>query len=102
MFYPPIEEEIKILMHRCKGLKSASARRLAEIGKTQREMMDDKHEFTQYVSTRMLIAAGSYMSAGFGVEQACKFAILNHFNADGGKQSERAKVGLIVQKGSRL
>lgn len=98
MFFPPRDNETKVLLGRCPGLKFDAASRLVEIATKQREMALS-NEFIEMISTRMLIEAGEQIGAGMDFKTACKFTILNRFDGAGGDASERTKVSQIIQKG---
>jgi len=98
LWFPPQGNERQILVTRC-GLDPRIAARLVEIAGKQRQMARDEEEFQTFISTRMLLAAGERIANGMDFDVACGFTIENHFSADGGDASDRAKVKQIVQKG---
>lgn len=97
MDFPPMDKEIEILINRCPGLTSASATRLVRLAARQREMASEG-DFVGMVSTRALLAAGRQLAAGVSLANAFQFCILNHFSADGGDTSERARLQQVFQK----
>ena len=101
MWFPPPNNEEQILMNRCPGLKLEDAKKLVELATLQRDLARNDHEFVTYVSTRMLLSAGEKTAHGIEFRQACKFAIENQFNDDGGDSSERARICQIIQKGGK-
>lgn len=98
--FPPLENEIDIVRSRT-GCSFKDAKRLCELALRQREMCRLDGEFITQISTRMLIEAGEKCACGFPLEIACKFAIENHFSAEGGMDdSERIRIRQIIQKTS--
>jgi len=98
MYYPPADNEIQILVGRCKGLERKAAERLVKIATRQRELHNLDNEFSKEISTRMLIAAGEQIGLGVPFDQACKFCIINKFDKDGGDASQRVMLKQIVQR----
>lgn len=98
MEFPPAEVEAKILERRC-GVSPGVAARLVSVAGTQRRLAVVDGEFTEQISTRMLLAAGRAVKAGFSMEDACRFAIEGCFSGDGGDLSDRTKIRQIIQKG---
>lgn len=98
MDWAPKQYEVKILMSRCAGLRAADAAKLVDLAIRQRELAVVDMEFTEQISTRMLIAAGTRVGQGMKLSSAIDFAIVNHFSSEGGDASERTKIRQIVQK----
>lgn len=98
MEWPPKQYEVKILMSRCPGLRAASAAALVDIAETQRKLAVEDMEFSEQISTRMLISAGIRIGNGMEFADAVKFSISNHFSSEGGDSSERTQVMQICQK----
>jgi len=98
VWFPPAENEVAIIQGRYK-IKSANARRLVQIATKQRELTRNEGEFTEAISTRMLLNAARKVRDGFSTEVACKYAIENHYSAEGGDSSDRTKIRQIIQKG---
>ena len=101
MEFPPKEYEVKIMMFRCPGLRAGDASRLVDIAVRQREMTVNDGEFTEQISTRMLIAAGMRIGNGMKFEDAVQFCVVNQFTNEGGDASDRTKIAQIVQKGGK-
>lgn len=101
MDFPPKEYEVKILLFRCPGLRAGNASKLVDIAVRQRDMAENDGEFTERVSTRMLLSAGTRIGNGMDADAAVKFCIVNHFSNEGGDASERTKLCQIVQKGGQ-
>jgi len=100
MFFPPKDNEIKVLLGRCPGLGVKDATRLVEIADKQRQLTRGDQEFIEMISTRMLIATGTAIGEGMPFAQACKFCIESLFSQDGGDTSDRTKIAQIIQKGA--
>lgn len=96
--FPPRDSEVTILCGRT-GIDKKSAFRLAKIAGKQRELMKtEEGDFSQAISTRMLLAAAKKIAAGMDFDTACRFSIIEHFSNAGGETSERTKVRQIIQK----
>ncbi len=98
MDFPPKEYEVKILLYRCPGLRAGEASKLVDIATRQREMTVNDGEFTERVSTRMLLSAGERIGNGMDFESAVKFCLANQFSEEGGDASERTRLLQIIQK----
>jgi hypothetical protein len=86
-----------ILRKKCPGLADADAHTLVRFATRQRELAREG-EFTAFVSTRTLLAAGRQIAAGVARVHAIAFCILNRFAADGGDASDRTKLLQLLQK----
>lgn len=100
VFFPPADNEISIIMGRCPGINRAFATKLVRIAETQRQETRASGEFNEFISTRMLLAAGRKIARGMKLELACVGSILNHFSGEGGDESDRTKIQQIIQKHS--
>lgn len=98
MFFPPKDNEIRVLLGRCPGLSIKDATRLVEVADKQRQLTRGDQEFVEMISTRMLIATGTAIGEGMPFAQACKFCIESLFSAEGGDTSDRTKITQIIQK----
>lgn len=97
--WPPEANEISVLRGRCKGLKPRDAKKLVDIANQQRRLARDEDAFEAEISTRMLIAAGIRVAAGFEFADAVELTITNGFSDEGGDESEATKIRQIVQRG---
>lgn len=98
VFFPPTTNEVSILMSRCPGLTRALAAKLVTLADKQRQLTRLENEYSEYISTRMLLAAGLKISRGMDFVRACQGSILNHFSGEGGDESDRTKIAQIIQK----
>ena len=94
MTFPPVNEEIKLLMRRT-GVEEAKAKILVNIGTQARAKANDQ-TLSQYVSTRSLINAAVWTAAGMKIVDAVDATFLHQFSAEGGTDSEQFALGLIV------
>lgn len=99
MFFPSPELETEILMGRVPGLKKEQAVGLATLAKRQRDIRISTDDFSEYISTRMLLEAADQIAVGVSFLDACKYSIINHFSAEGGVESDRTKIEQIIKKG---
>jgi nitric oxide reductase NorQ protein len=93
--FPPRAEEIIVLQKRT-GIDEKSAATLVDIGINARQ----KHEaglVDRPVSTRALIDAAYWVAAGMSVFEACETTFVKKFSPEGGGNSQRMAVRLIVQ-----
>src|SRR5690606_8879271 len=97
MDYPTRNVNAKSSENRCPGIKSKDVSQLIEVASTQRQMCREG-DFQDAISTRILIEAASMIAGGGTFDLAVKFCIANHFSAEGGDASERAKIEQICQK----
>jgi energy-coupling factor transporter ATP-binding protein EcfA2 len=95
--YPPVDKEIDLLRKRCVGLPRPAAVKLVEFADRQRNLAYDG-DYLQTISTRMLLEAGAECAAGIAVDTAALYCIVNHFSAEGGDVSNRAKLLQLWQK----
>lgn len=89
--YLPAAKEIEVLMQRIDGLKKSDANRLVDAANVIRsKAASNQGGISRSISTRQLIAAASdFVVIG---DQALIWCLANHFNGDGGADSERAQV----------
>ncbi len=95
--FPNAEQESAILLRTCPGLSRADAERLSKIAARQRELAREG-EFLSPISTRALLAAGRRRAAGFPLQAAFRYGVINSFPAEGGDTSERERLLLLLQK----
>ena len=93
--YLPLEKEADVLVKRT-GINRTDALKLAEVAESVRKSaMGNGATLTRTISTRQLVeAAESYKSIGVS---GLTYTISNHFCAEGGTESERQQVLLILQ-----
>lgn len=93
--YLSVEEEAEVLVKRT-GIDISEARKLSELGDTiRKKCVEFGSTLTKSVSTRQLQeAARIYRTLG---ADGLTYAISNHFSAEGGDNSERAQVLLMLQ-----
>jgi MoxR-like ATPase len=92
--FPPVTEEIKVLVSRT-NCDAAKAKLMVDIAdQTRRKWKTGDLESP--VSTRTLIAASYLVASGMSVVGAFGYTVLPLYKDDGGAQSERAMVRLIV------
>jgi nitric oxide reductase NorQ protein len=77
--YPPEELEREIVRHES-GLSEEDAARLAQLGTKVRNLRE--HGLQEGVSTRLLIYAGTLMSAGVAPRLACQVAVVQALTDD--------------------
>lgn len=100
--YLPEEKEIKVLMDKVGRLKKSDARKLVELANVVRQKAASfGGTLSETISTRQLIAAAQDFVIGGA--PSFRYTIINHFNADGGTDSERAQVVAALEgKGFKL
>jgi hypothetical protein len=92
--FPPPKEEIKVLTTRTNA-SDEKAKLMVDIAdQTRRKWKTGDLEAP--ISTRSLIAAAYLVASGMSVVQAFGYTILPMYKDDGGAQSERAMVKLII------
>ena len=92
--FPPPSEEIKVITSRT-NCEPPKAKLMVDIAdQTRRKWKTGDLESP--VSTRTLIAAAYLVASGMSVIQAFEYTVLPLYKDDGGAQSERAMVKLIV------
>ena len=93
--YLTVSQEQKVLCDRT-GVDPKSAASLAEIAETIRsKSMGFGATLTKPLSTRLLIeSARAYKAMGVA---GLTYTLINHYSAEGGENSERAQVMLMVQ-----
>ncbi len=96
MDYPPIAKEVELLKKRCPCLNPETAQRFVQLANKQRQLAKEG-EFSETISTRMLLAAGRQVADGIPLKEAVTFCISNQFNESGGDASERARLYQICQ-----
>jgi nitric oxide reductase NorQ protein len=77
--YPPEELEMKIVRHES-GISDEDAASLAQLGAKVRNLRE--HGLQEGVSTRLLIYAGTLMSAGVAPRLACQVAVVQALTDD--------------------
>jgi len=92
--FPPIDEEIKVLTTRT-NVEPPKAKLMTEIAEQTRRKWTTG-DLESPISTRTLIAAAYLVASGMSVVQAFTYTVLPLYKDDGGAQSERAMVKLIV------
>jgi MoxR-like ATPase len=92
--FPPIDEEIKVLATRT-NCDPAKAKLMVDIAEQTRRKWK-VGDLESPVSTRTLIAAAYLVASGMSVVSAFGYTVLPLYKDDGGAQSERAMVRLIV------
>lgn len=96
--FPTLDQEIEILKKRT-GVQESDAIKLCSLAKRQRDMSIVEGDFRTQISTRMLLEAAEKIVGGITMENACRYAIVNHFPSDGGENdSERVRIRQIIQK----
>lgn len=93
--FPPIPEEVAILTRRT-GLDDQRAQTLVTVA-TQARAKANQGEVSKFVSTRALIDWARWVTTGMSMTDAAEATIVKKFSEDGGSQSERAILRLIVQ-----
>lgn len=92
--FPPIEEEVKVLVERT-GVDEKQAKILVDIA-TQTRNKVNTGDLSMPVATRNLLDTSALVAAGMTIQQASEFTFVKFFSEDGGAQSERAMVRQIV------
>ncbi len=93
--FPPAKQEIDILIHRT-GIPAKFAGYLVAIANKQRLRASSDQEFSEQISTRMLLNAARQLSFGISFRECIEFAILGMFSSDGQAESDRSKIQQIV------
>lgn len=96
MTFPSPDAETKILTAKT-GIDQSTAEQLVKFATTQRDLIKTG-KFNVGISTRMLLASAEYIKSGVPLCKALNFTVLNHFSDEGGADSERVALDLIVQK----
>jgi MoxR-like ATPase len=99
--FPPAEQEAVILQKRT-GVDRRIAEGLARFAKHQRIATTEKEEYTEFVSTRMLLQASTQISRGVSPVTAAKYCILSHFSDDGGGSSERRTLAKLLNMNAKI
>lgn len=92
--FPPVDDEIKVLTTRTNS-DPAKAKLMVDIADQTRRKWK-AGDLESPVSTRTLIAAAYLVASGMSVVQAFGYTVLPLYKDDGGAQSERAMVRLII------
>lgn len=95
--YPPAAEEAAVIAKRC-GCPMRTANLLVRLAGDQRARAEKDEEFSIVVSTRMLLLAARQMVFQIPPHEAINRCIESFFSAEGGTDSERAKVNQIARK----
>lgn len=93
--FPPIDEEIAILVRRT-GVDEPRAKTLVSVA-TQARAKAQQGEVSKYVSTRALIDWARWVTTGMSMTDAAEATFVKKFSEDGGSTSERSMIRLIVQ-----
>jgi MoxR-like ATPase len=92
--FPPLAEEVKILVNRT-GIDDVSAKTLVEIaGQIRTKAIDGT--VSKPVSTRALLDTAALVSAGMSVIDASEYTWVKKYPDEGGASSERATVRTIL------
>lgn len=92
--FPPGSEEIKVITTRT-NVDPVKAKLMVDIAEQTRRKWKNG-DLESPVSTRTLIAAAYLVASGMSVVDAFGYTVLPLYKADGGTQSERAMVKLII------
>jgi len=95
--FPPVDNEIKLLKART-GIPVKFATYLVNIANNQRVQATKEMEFTELISTRMLLLAAEQYVFGIPFHEAIKFAISGMFSDEGAEQGDRFKIQTIVTR----
>jgi len=94
--YLPLEKEIELLLHRTPGLTDQHARQICEFAQKIRQLYAAE-ELSAAVSTRMTLAAGSFLMDGLNMIDALLQVSLPFYPIQGSDDSERIKVKQAIQ-----
>lgn len=94
--FPVAAEEIKVLMRRA-GIDEARATILVNIANQARAKANNNDVLSKYVSTRALIDCAFWVGAGMKILDAAQATFVKKFSAEGGAESERMAIELIVK-----
>ena len=94
--YLPLDKEIELLLHRTPGLTDRHARQICEFAQKIRQLYAAE-ELSAAVSTRMTLAAGSFLMDGLNMIDALLQVSLPFYPIQGSDDSERIKVKQAIQ-----
>ena len=94
--YLPLDKEIELLLHRTPGLTDRHARQICEFAQKIRQLYA-ADELSAAVSTRMTLAAGSFLMDGLNMIDALLQVSLPFSPIQGSDDSERIKVKQAIQ-----
>jgi len=94
--YLPLDKEIELLLHRTPGLTDRHARQICEFAQKIRQLYAAE-ELSAAVSTRMTLAAGSFLIDGLTMIDALLQVSLPFYPIQGSDDSERIKVKQAIQ-----
>ena len=94
--YLPLDKEIELLLHRTPGLTDRHARQICEFAQKIRQLYAAE-ELSAAVSTRMTLAAGSFLMDGLTMIDALLQVSLPFYPIQGSDDSERIKVKQAIQ-----
>ena len=94
--YLPLDKEIELLLHRTPGLIENDARKICEFAQKIRQLYAAE-ELSSAVSTRMTLAAGSFLMDGLNMIDALLQVSLPFYPIQGSDDSERIKVKQAIQ-----
>jgi antitoxin component of RelBE/YafQ-DinJ toxin-antitoxin module len=92
--FPPVDEEVKVITS-ATGCPADKAQVICDIAAQTRRKWETG-DLESPISTRTLKAAGLLIASGMSVISAMEYTALPLYKADGGAQSERAMVKLIL------
>jgi len=94
--YLPLDKEIELLLHRTPGLSDRHAKQICEFAQKIRQLYAAE-ELSAAVSTRMTLAAGSFLMDGLNMIDALLQVSLPFYPIQGSDDSERIKVKQAIQ-----
>lgn len=94
--YPPRKAEIKILKHRAPECDSAFIHKICTVSEKQRNLYQEE-EMDDAISTRMMIECAEMVGDDVPWNIAIEATMLSGFNHEGGADSDRNKLLLILQ-----
>lgn len=94
-----VDTEEKLLIQRYPKVDRKDIRAVAEIaGQTRKESRSDNGKVQTSISTRASVKVAGLLNDGFTLEESAEVSIFPFFSADGGADSERTYVKVLVQK----
>lgn len=94
--YLPLDKEIELLLHRTPGLIENDARKICEFAQKIRQLYAAE-ELSSAVSTRMTLAAGSFLMDGLSMIDSLLQVSLPFYPIQGSDDSDRIKVKQAIQ-----
>ena len=94
--YLPLNKEIELLLHRTPGLIENDAKKICEFAQKIRQLYAAE-ELSSAVSTRMTLAAGSFLMDGLSMIDSLLQVSLPFYPIQGSDDSERIKVKQAIQ-----